>query len=525
MRRMRNWQAGIAFLAAFVALDWVSFFHPMSGLDITPWNPQAALAVAFLLRSRRGVWLVWLAILCADRLVRTNSGVLESLLSAAIQTAGYFLVAAGLARWVGVSLKLSTRAELVRFLAVIAVGALVSAALHVAGLLLFGFPQPSRVPIAIYRAWIGDGVGLVVMLPILLLLTDPQRRRTVTAMARVAEFWAVALLGCAGTFAVFAQPVEEQFKYFYVLFLPVAWAATRFGITGAMCIAALVQLLLAGAVQSARYRPLTVFELQVLMAALAATGLLLGTISEEREEAGRKLRLTLRLAAAGEMASALAHELNQPLAALTSYARALQLIVQRLDARTRENTPLLDEVSGKLVAEAARASEVVRRLRNFFREQATTLASADIGAIVTDVVAAHEDAARASGVQLRCELAEALPQLSLDAIQISVVLRNLVANALEAAAEQAGEQPAHVDVQVRGGEEEVIVQVVDSGPGLAGTDLRAVFEERRSDKPGGMGVGLSISRAIIEAHGGRLWAEPGPGGRFFFSLPAIRSFT
>jgi signal transduction histidine kinase len=271
-------------------------------------------------------------------------------------------------------------------------------------------------------------------------------------------------------------------------------------------------------VQSARYRPLTVFELQGLMAALAATGLLLGTISEEREATARRLRLSLRLAAASEMAAALAHELNQPLAALTSYARAMQLLVQRLDAGTRAAAPLLDDVSGKLVAEAARAGDVVKRLRGFFRDQTTQRTAVDLQALITQTVASHEDPARDLSVRLQCRVEAPLPVLQIDAVQVSVVLRNLVVNALEAAAAPSGEAAA-VNVRAWQQGESVVVEVLDTGVGLARDEVRSVFEGWRSDKPGGMGVGLSISQAIVEAHGGRLWAEPGPGGRFFFSLP------
>ena len=133
-RAMRMWRDTLAFVAAFVALDWVSFFHPMSGLDITPWNPQAALAVAYLLRWPRAVLAVAVAIMCADRIVRPGTGWGESAVTAALQTLAYVLVRAAFVRWVGARPQLATRAEFLRFLAVIGGGALVSALLHVAGL-------------------------------------------------------------------------------------------------------------------------------------------------------------------------------------------------------------------------------------------------------------------------------------------------------------------------------------------------------------------------------------------------------
>ncbi|MES2938327.1 MAG: ATP-binding protein [Pseudomonadota bacterium] len=517
----RTWRAAATFLIAFVAVDWVSFFHPMSGLDITPWNPQAALAVAFMLWWPRAWSPVFVAVLCADALVRPAQ--IEwpgTPVASALQTAGYALIALGLRRWIGPHPQLRGRKELVSFLLVITAGALLSALLHVAGLAVSGRPQPERIPLAIYRAWIGDGVGLLVTLPFLFMAARAEQRAATRAMARTAEFWAVVLVACAGTFLVFSQTVEEQFKFFYVLFLPVAWGAARFGVLGAVGTATLVQLLLAGAVQSARYRPLTVFELQILMAALAATGLLLGTLTEEREEAARKLRLSLRTAAAGDMAAALAHELNQPLAAMTSYARAMQLLVDRLDGAARRAAHPLDEVSAKLVREAARAGEVVKRLRNFFRDQTTELQPTPLPSLLREVAESQRERASGLGVRLEWDCPQELPALWLDPVQIAVVLRNLIANALEAAsAAPAPAGGAWVQVHATLRAEHVVLDVLDSGAGLVAEDAHAVFEDRRSAKPGGMGVGLAISRAIVEAHGGQLWAEPGPGGRFFLSLP------
>jgi signal transduction histidine kinase len=100
-------------------------------------------------------------------------------------------------------------------------------------------------------------------------------------------------------------------------------------------------------------------------------------------------------------------------------------------------------------------------------------------------------------------------------------VRNLVANALDAASEELerSSPPAWVKLDAQQEGADMVIAVTDSARGLHGEEAALVFERRRSGKPGGMGVGLAISRSIVEAHGGRLWAEPGPGGRFFFALP------
>jgi two-component system sensor kinase FixL len=133
----------------------------------------------------------------------------------------------------------------------------------------------------------------------------------------------------------------------------------------------------------------------------------------------------------------------------------------------------------------------------------------------------RSQSAHATALHLRldwyCE--PGVPKVWIDRVQIVVVLRNLVANALDAAGAASADPASSVAVHMCRKGAEVVTSVVDTGPGLMPEEVASVFENRQSTKPGGMGVGLGISRSIIEAHGGRTWAEPGPGGKFYFSLP------
>jgi signal transduction histidine kinase len=121
------------------------------------------------------------------------------------------------------------------------------------------------------------------------------------------------------------------------------------------------------------------------------------------------------------------------------------------------------------------------------------------------------------GVSLASELEPRLPRARADPLQLSMVLRNLIANAIESAGSSAGARQVLVRAQLV--PEGLLVRVDDSGAGIDSGRLRSLFDALPSRKPGGMGVGLSICRVIVEAHGGRLWAEPGPGGHFFLLLP------
>lgn len=507
------------FVVLYALLDWVSYVHPMRGTNITPWNPQAALAVALLTRHPRCWWLV-AATMGGMALLRALPAFAAADLAASLMLAlGYAATAAALRRWLGPLPRVATRNDYLLFLLIVAAGAAINTGLYVGTLATFGFGGSDRVGLALLRSWTGDAVSLIVSMPVIFALADNVRRTETLAMGRTVEWWLVAGCAMAVALLVFGRPAEEQFKFFYLLFLPVAWGAARFGNVGAVWSSALVQGLLILAVKATPYQPLTVFELHMLMTALGATGLLLGATVHERQQAEQALRASLHAAAAADMAAALAHELHQPLTAMRSYARSAQLLADRIESSGAADAGALREVAGRLVDEVARAGAVVRRLRDFFRAGGTELQREDPRPLVEEVVQSHAMRAQGAGVDLVLQCEDRLPPVWIDRVQIEVVLRNLVSNALDAAAEGV---PGQVVVRARRIDQQLELAVLDSGPGIPAEDLPGVFESRRSSKPGGMGIGLAISRSIVEAHDGRLWAEAGPGGRFFFSLPVAQ---
>jgi signal transduction histidine kinase len=296
------------------------------------------------------------------------------------------------------------------------------------------------------------------------------------------------------------------------------WAAARFGLAGAALAAVWIQLGLIVALRTVVHSDLTVFELQVLMAALTMTGLTLGIVVDERARAALELRGSLRLAAAGQMAAAIAHELGQPLTALSSYARALQVLLERNEGLAPAEAQRAADIARRIVADTHRAADVVTRLRDFFRSGTTQFESVSPAAVIRDAIDGQRRRAAELGVQIEDAVEEgALPHVALDAVQIGVVLRNLIGNAVDAAA--GGEEAGRVVVAARADAAELLVEVFDNGPGLPASQLPSLFDGGPSDKPGGMGVGLSLCRAIVDAHGGRLWAAAGPGGHFCFRLP------
>lgn len=246
-------------------------------------------------------------------------------------------------------------------------------------------------------------------------------------------------------------------------------------------------------------------------------------ITERRraEERAQKLQADLshvsRLVTAGELAAGLAHELNQPLTAVLNY---MDGGVMLLTSERFDRAELL-EVMRRAAEQTQRAAEIIRRLNRFVRRQEPLQAPCDINELVREVASFITPEVLRLGVTLRLEPAEDLPIVSADPIQIQQVMLNLMRNAVEAVAQEPPEQRL-VAVSTRLAESDSIrVEVRDTGAGLPEGHEGCVFDAFHTTKPGGLGMGLSISRAIVEAHRGRLCTGPNGtrGAVFWFTLP------
>ena len=228
----------------------------------------------------------------------------------------------------------------------------------------------------------------------------------------------------------------------------------------------------------------------------------------------------LRVSTMGEMAAGLAHEINQPLGAIANFANG---IATRLRADTIDPQALLGAAE-KIAAEALRAGEVIRRLRDFVRRDDAKREPADVNGLVREAAHLVEPDARHASIAMRLALAPALPQLEIDPIQIEQVLLNLMRNGLEAiAATDDGRRELVVET-ARHDDECIEVRVRDTGPGVPPTLGDRIFDAFFTTKSGGLGMGLSISRSLIEDHGGSLWMRPNldRGTTFGFTLPLTR---
>jgi len=240
------------------------------------------------------------------------------------------------------------------------------------------------------------------------------------------------------------------------------------------------------------------------------------TTRQRLQELQSELLRASRLSVMGQMASALAHELNQPLTAVINYVQACRRMLAAADAPPPER---VQEVMDKAVAQASRAGQIIHRMRQFTRKGETERQLESINKVVEEASALALVGARENGILVRMELGSDLPPVFVDRIQVQQVVINLVRNSMEALA--ACERRELTIRTARADGASVEVAVSDTGPGLSEEVASRLFQPFVTTKPKGMGLGLSISRSIIEAHGGRLEAVPNPAGgvTFVFALP------
>jgi two-component system, LuxR family, sensor kinase FixL len=246
------------------------------------------------------------------------------------------------------------------------------------------------------------------------------------------------------------------------------------------------------------------------------------TASRRSEEESHRLQERLmhvsRLATVGEMASGIAHELNQPLAAIATYAHACDRLLGLPDPEIEEIQTALKQIA----EQAVRAGDIIRKLRNLARMEELVRAPSDINSVIGELTDLIRSDAKAHGVQYRQELAPDLPPINIDRPQIQQVVLNLVRNALEALALAQLDARELLLRTCATAEGDVEISFCDNGPGVDSALKHRIFDPFCSTKPAGTGLGLPISRTIVHTHGGALEYHPNQpkGACFVVKLPS-----
>jgi two-component system sensor kinase FixL len=516
---------GLAFVAAYVGLDAATYVFPSSPFAATPWNPQPALGVALIVAGGPlFAPAVLLAVLIAEGLLRDAPGGGLGFVLACTGVAATYVGAGLLVRhFTGLRKAEAGLRELTIFIGVSVGAAATAGALYVGAYLVDGTLLRHQVGGVLSRLWIGDLLGLVVATPLVLLVTSGAWRLTLAQPAQGRSFladlvifvFALALV----LLLVFGVTPLDEFRMSYLLFLPMIAFGLRQGLIGAAVVTPLAQVGLLISLGLTGTQSTTAFEFQLLMLTLAITTLYIGALASERaraaaalaarEAALREQQIALaraqRNAAAAELAATLAHELNQPLSAISNYASASRVLAAGDDTQRAQ----LMQALGRIAEESSRAGQFVRRMRDFFRTGSAQLEPTRVADLVNAAQAQVRDRMQLLAVRWECRLPADLPLVRVDRVQIGAVLNNLLANALDA----VGSQPSPRLIQLRAGRNPrsatpgVLIEVSDNGPGVALEVRDQLFQPMATSKPHGMGLGLAMARTIVERHGGSLWLD------------------
>jgi signal transduction histidine kinase len=513
---------GIGYIAGYVLLDWISFVYPFGSFGITPWNPQAGLSFALILLF--GVrFLPWLVIapLLADIVLRglpvpvAAEIPIMAIIGLTYGAAAVFL----LSPHVQFDVTLSSRRSLLWLIGVaIASIALVSFG-HVLVLWLFDLVEARDFFPATARAFVGDLIGVMVFTPFLLILFT--RRRPPALSWEVAAAVAVTLIALWGVFG-FADAF--RFQLFYVFFIPIVWIAVRFGLEGVTLGLVLTQIGLLAAMHISDQSTVDVVSYQALMVVLSMTGLAVGVVVSEQSRTEQQLRLhqealnrASRLGTMGEFAAAVAHEINQPLTAIANYSRlaksAAEQVPPDLDAAAR--------AAGDAIEQVDRAAGVIQRLRELIGRGRIEQAPTRVATLLNEAYSICRPELERAHVDLDLRFVGDLPPVMADALQVEQVLLNLIRNAREALV-QAGRHDGRIVIEAARNGSDITITVTDNGPGLDPDLVGQPITPFTSTKADGLGLGLALSRSIVEAHGGKMSVDNLTSGlRVSFTLPAV----
>lgn len=504
-----NWAIAFSYVLLYVAIDRIAAVRPVLAIGITPWHPAMGITLAFLLlQGNRWIPFTFVATLLSGAFSLTSPTGLDTLLAASLWvTMVYGVLASVMRRW-GLSSLIDTSADAARFVALAAAAAMLAAVGRIGINVISGAIDPTEALYGFARYGFADLNGILMVTP--LVIHWFERRKTSRAFdLRLNPVLAQGLALLVTLVVLFSLPAAYQLRFFYMLFLPIIWIALRSGLSGAIAGALAIQIGLVVAVKAGIQIPLFI-DLQLLMLTLTLTALLLGAVVTERRRAVEQLRerdaalaRAMRFAVAGELAGALAHELNQPITALVSYLRASEILIER---GASEGDRLKDTL-GKAVREILRASDVLRRLRDFYRGNVCKREVIELPALCETLAKAFQERLRSSMVSLEVVMEQPVPAVTCDATQLAIVLHNLLANAIDAVTAVNGDV-RRVELRVVRTEQAVLFCIDDSGAGVAAEIAPRLFEPFVTSKNDGMGLGLAISRSLVRAGGGELTHAP-----------------
>jgi signal transduction histidine kinase len=519
----RFWLTGIVFLAGYLALNVMTARYQFEGLGITLWSPDDGLSVLLLMEGAKFLPFVFVGAVLADVLIsHVQHGLYIALLAEFALTLVYAGMAVALRDILKFSPKQTDLANVLVMLAAVPFVAVLSSLVYCGVLYLAGSLLADQFASALWPFWVGDTVGIIAILAagtaVFTLVSSPRWTwRTEDALN-----WSVFIISSCLVFALLHRASGAYaYHLFYLLFLPTIWMGMRTGYVGVSIALLLTQTAFFMIASHMGFNDNDFEEFQILMLVLSITGLILGAAVTERERAHSKLREQqselVRISAhatAGAMGMQLAHELSQPLSTVATYAVAARRMLQSGSAPE----PVIDALT-KAEAESQRTRQVLERIRDLVSVGRLEPRPLNLLDAAVKIRALGMEDSNARGVDIAVESNRPSPLVKADPVGIEQVLNNIVGNAVDAAAER-GDGRGRVVIRVIDRDGWGIVQVDDNGPGVTPEMAESLFEAYQTSKTRGMGLGLTLSRQIVQQHNGRIWWQPltPEGTRFVVEL-------
>jgi two-component system sensor kinase FixL len=512
----------LLYLGGYLCLKLAAPEHTLGAATIAPWNAAPVLGVALVFR--RGLtWapLTLLAPLLAWLVGSPPAGTSGPVTAAIIEA--LTMSAAGWAlQQVDFHGQMNRLRDVLTLIVLAVAAATIMAWCETAIYVVNDSPSPtwSGLGAVAVPVFLSNIVALTSVLPAVLIFSRPRPLPTWRRLLSIEAILQMSAL-LVISWEVFVRFVNAELHFFYLLFLPFAWIASRRGqrttvVALTACYGALVTSdWLIG------HEAETIFDLELRFLALAATSLALGAATSERRAAEARMQArqaelayVLRLNVGWEMASALAHELNQPLSAAMNYCQAARNLLRGEKPDTARAATIIDQGIDRI----EHLGNIVRGLRDFMKKGEMSMLRTDLADTVAEALRLLEGEASVGDIDLRADGLQALPKVLADKTQIAQVLVNLIRNAIQAIT-ASGEINGRIAIEAQQNDNQVEVTVSDNGPGLEDEIAEHIFEPFVTASGDGMGLGLSIVKSIVEAHGGRVWCTTGPKGTVFgFSL-------
>lgn len=516
----------LLFFLVYIGLDAVSYIGPITPFAITPWNPTVGLCVAVTaLYGPRTLLLILVAPLLADAVNRGFPlGPLYSVWVGILIAAETALITFGARHMMRRFARGIFEADEIRLLITALPSALVIASLHVGSLVALRLLPSEQFFGSIGHLWVGDIIGVLIVTPFCFLLLKPGQRQSF-ALTRVTETVAQVAAVLVTLWLIFGLHQDHANEYFYLLFLPMIWIVLRYGVRGAIVMNVFVQGAMLLALLQLHATTGSIVLFQAMLAVFVISGLTLGWTVDQRKAATQNLRAreeklaaSLTTAATSELAGTLAHELSHPIGAISNYVAALNHV-----SKTSLPDAPTQSILLKLNQEVKRATDTLHHLRDFFRTGSLALQETDLADLVRDCASLFVTRLTGQAVIPQLILQAGPTMILADRIQLHAVIHNLLINAADAL-EPIAFARQELRIGMRRDGAFAVLTVEDSGTGVAQDIRENIFDGLTTTKKDGLGLGLSICRSIVRAHGGAIALEDSTlgGARFVVTLPLIQ---